>query len=212
MAEASASDENSSRWLNLNKQDKQDILDNRQKENTKKATKTWLKCINDYINAKKIADGLDAVTDEKLPEVLFDFYTEARTAKNERYKNSTLKCIRAGVNRYVKETRGIDIVSDQNFIRCNEVFKGVQKQGKKAGKGSVKHKDIIQSQDMERLQDYFSRYMQPNAIILQHFVMFNIMFYMCRRGRENFASMKKNTFEVCTFLLYTSKNRHFCPS
>lgn len=202
MAESSPAGKNSnSRWLNLNNDEMQNILDERQKDNTKKATKTWLKCINEYVKDKKFGTDLDAVTDEDLPKVLFKFYTEARTVKNERYKNSTLKCIRAGVNRHIKETRGIDIVSDKRFIRCNEVFKGVQKQGKKAGKGSVKHKDVIESQDMERLQDYFSRYMEPNAVILQQFVMFNIMFYMCRRGRENFASMTVDTFEVREILI-----------
>lgn len=201
MAEASSSSKEKKKnscWLDLNEDDTQDIMDSRQKHNTKKATKTWLKCVNDSIKDKKIAENLDAVDNKDLPDVIFKFYTEARTTKNERYKNTTLKCLWAGLNRYIKEKRGIDIVSDPKFIHCNEIFKGIQKKGKEAGKGVVKHKDVIESQDMERLQDYFSQYMQPSAVVLQHFVMFNIMFYMCRRGRENFATMEIDTFEVST--------------
>lgn len=171
-------------------------MDQRVKPNTKKATQTWLKCLNDYLKEKEIAENLDAVSDEQLPQVLFDFYTEVRSTKNQTYKNTTLRCLRAGINRYVKEKRSIDIVLDRRFIQTNEIFKGIQKEGKKLGKGSIKHKDVIESEDMEKLQDYFSQYMTPDPVILQRFVMFNLMFYMCRRGRENFAEMHKDHFEV----------------
>ena len=60
----------------------------------------------------------------------------------------------------------------------------------------IKHKDVIDSTDLERLQDYFSTYRTPDPEVLQQLVMFNIMFYMCRRGRENFATMTVNHFMV----------------
>lgn len=91
-------------------------------------------------------------------------------------------------------------MSDNKFIRCNELFKGVQVQGKKAGKGTVKHKDEIESEDLERLQDYFSRYMEPNAEVLQQYVMFNVIYYLCRRGRQNIPQLRVDMFEVCIFL------------
>lgn len=181
----------------LNAARKENLMDIRVAPNTKKATKTWLKCINDYVTECELGQTIDDVTDENLPNVLFDFYTEVRSTKNEVYKNTTLRCLRAGINRYIKEKRSIDIVADKRFIRTNEIFKGVQKEGKQMGKGAIKHKDVIESQDLEKLQGYFSRYMAPDALILQQFVMFNLMFYMCRRGRENFAKMTTDMFEVC---------------
>lgn len=199
MAESSDSADGSSRFLKLKSNDKKNIMDERFKQNTRKATQTWLKCINDYVKERKMGNTLDEVSSKDLPDVLYDFYAEVRSTKKQRYKNTTLKCLRAGINRHIKETRSIDIVSDPQFIKCNELFKGVQKVGKKEGKGSIKHKDVIESEDMERLRDYFSKYMTPDAVIFQKFVMFNIMFYMCRRGCENFAEMTVDTFEVREF-------------
>lgn len=196
MAEAPAKNVKNKRFLSKNEEQKQNTLDGRVAPNTKKATQTWMKCLNDYISEKEIAKSIDDITDDKLPDLLFDFYTEVRSTKNQTYKNTTLRCLRAGINRYIKEKRSINIVEDQRFIKSNEMFKGVQKEGKKIGKGSIKHKEIIESEDMERLRDFFTRYMAPDPAILQKLVMFNIMFYMCRRGRENFAEMTKETFDV----------------
>lgn len=220
MAEANASSVKKKRFLSKNKSEKQETLDGRVAPSTRKATQTWMKCLNDYLVEKEIGNSIDEVDTEKLPNILFDFYTEVRSTKNETYKNTTLRCLRAGINRHMKETRSIDIVSDKRFIRCNEMFRGVQKEGKKNSKGSITHKEVIESEDLERLRDYFSRYMAPDPTILQRMVMFNIMFYMCRRGRENFAEMKKEMFDVSVIqaqllsshlLAFSTGKQHFCP-
>ena len=120
-----------------------------------------------------------------MPEVLFKFSSEVQTKKINPEKpnsdtcvNTTLRCIRAGVNR---------------FVKSKKLFQGMQKIGKK-GKGVIKHKAIIEAEDLQRLNDYFSRHMQLSSVIPKRFVMFNIMFYKCRRARENFASMTVDTF------------------
>ena len=64
----------------------------------------------------------------------------------------------------------------------------------------------IDSEDFSRLQDYFSRYMEPNPLILLRLVMFNVMYYLCRRGRENFAEMTKDTFSVSNTSFKSSRN------
>lgn len=199
MAEAAKLRKKKVQFATVGEDSRQETLDECVSPNTRKATDVWLNCINAYLVKKGIANTITEVTTKDLPEVLFQFYSEVRTVKSETYKNTTLKCLRSGINRFMKETRSINIVSDPRFIRCNELFKCVQKQGKKQGKGTVQHKDVIESQDLERLNDYFSRYMTPSATILQRFVMFNIMFYMCRRGQENFAEMTVDTFHVSVF-------------
>ena len=139
--------------------------------------------------------------DADLPEVLFQFYAEVQPKKidpskpnTDTYANTTLRCVRAGINRQIKEKRGIDIINDVRFVKSNELFKGMQNIGKKKGKGAVKHKEIIEAEDMEHFKDYFSRYMQPSAII--RMVVFNVMFYTCRQARENFATITIETFKV----------------
>lgn len=185
-----------SRFESLQDTDRLDILQERVKKNTQKATKVWLNVVTAYMKEKNLGVCIDEVTTEDLPNFLFKFYSEVRKDNGQLYSNTSLKSMRAAINRHVKETRSIDIVSDPKFMRTNELFKGVQIQGKKAGKGTIKHKDHIDPQDLERLQDYFSKYMQPNPEILQQYVMFNIMYYLCRRGRQNLAVLTVDMFEV----------------
>ena len=76
------------------------------------------------------------------------------------------------------------------------MFKAMQKEGKYHRKGSIKHKSTISEEDCQCLQDYFSLFMKPDAMILQQLVMFNIIYYLYHHGRENFALMTRVMFLV----------------
>ena len=135
-------------------------MDARSAENTKEATNTWLTCLNDYLKEKNIAQLIKDVEDTDLPEVLFKFFSEVQTKKidpekpdSDTYASTTLRCIRAGVN--------------VRFVKTNKLFQGMQKIGRKKGKGVIKHKKIIEAEDLQHLNDYFSRHMQPSSVILQ---------------------------------------------
>ncbi|XP_048757928.2 uncharacterized protein LOC125668156 [Ostrea edulis] len=68
---------------------------------------------------------------------------------------------------------------------------------KKKGFGSVDHKPAISSEDLKQLYE-------PNNTVfntetpcgLQNKVWFDLMFYLCRRGRENLRNMTKSTFST----------------
>ena len=115
--------------------------------------------------------------------------------KKERYCNTSMKSMRAGINRYMKDECEINIIAGEAFTKANKLFDAV-KDNKAKGKGSIQHKVAISTEDIQRLNDYFSQYMTPNALILQRMVQFNLMFYLCRRGRENLTHMPKDTFDV----------------
>ena len=85
-------------------------------------------------------------------------------------------------------------MTSEAFNRANKVFDAILKDNKAKGRGNIKHKERISSEDIDKLHHYFSRYMQPNSLILQKFVQFNLMFYLCRHGRENLTGMPKDTF------------------
>ena len=74
---------------------------------------------------------VDEITTEQLPDALENFYSEITKKKigsgTAEYKNSTLKCIRAGINRYYKSNRSLDIIADPKFIQANEMFKGMSR-------------------------------------------------------------------------------------
>ena len=200
----------------LTEAQKDGIMQGRSAENTNKATKLWVDCLREYLDEKGMPI-LEEVCDAELPKLLSDFYTEVKkkekspnskkkgtkktkspTVSDEEYKNSSLQCMRAALNRYFKEKRGLNIISNETFIQANEMFRGVTKEGRRKGRGSCDHKPPITPEDMEKLSNYFTENMRgpPNAKFLQEIVLFNIIYFMGRRGRENLRSMTKDTFNI----------------
>ena len=182
-------------------------------QNTKNATKTWMKVLNNYV--KQVNGNLDITVEdictEELPQLLYEFYCDVKY-KNyneqnpdecEKYKNTSMKSIHGVTNRYMKNSREIDIMKDVHFTKSNEMFKAVTKENKKQGKDNIEHKAIICAEDMKAIDKYFQGYMKPNAEILQEVCLFNVLYYGCHRGRENLAAMTKDTFEVHFIPIFT---------
>ena len=199
------------RHLDLSDEDRAKLLDGAVAKNTKNATQNWINVLNGYLKTRKIANSIDEILDVDLPRTLELFYSEVTKDPNkrskkeskeninvspERYSNTSMHALCAAVNRYIKKNRKIDIISDQRFEPANRMFEAILKDNKKTGKGAIRHKEPITEHDRERLSDYFSLYLQPDALVLQRFVQYNLMFYLCRRGRENLTRMPKNTFNV----------------
>ena len=145
------------RFKTLSKENKDQIMRERKAENTNKATKMWMDCFREYL-AEKNLPPVDQLKVEDLPPILKDFYTEVKpkntpkktkTSKgnpedekendnNEEeldpdYKNSSLRCMRAALNRYFKEHLGVDIINNELFVNANEMFHGVTKKGRREG-------------------------------------------------------------------------------
>ena len=169
----------------------------------------------DFLIENELGEVDDILTDH-LPKILQNFYPackktrKAKPKKNpdvcdntvteddEDYHNLTMKCIRAALNRYFRAKRGIDITSNEAFIPANEMFKAFQKKGKREGRGEIENKKAISDEDFQKLSDYFKHNMQENASPrnLQEIVLFNIIYYMGRRGREDLRYMTKKTFSI----------------
>ena len=173
------------------------IIDSKSK-NTQKSTNTALSRFKTFLTLCKYSD-VDEIPDEDLPQILTKFHTDVRTKKTgENYKTSSFKVIRAGLNRYFKVKRSIDIVSDERFTRANLAFDGVQVKAKKMGKGVVNSTPHISKEDLSRISAYFNidHMKMPNPKVLQQCVQFYIMYFFCRRGQENLYTMTKDHFEV----------------
>ena len=69
---------------------------------------------------------------------------------------------------------------------------------RREGRGSSEHKEAINEDEMNTLSQYFTKNMQGslNGRHLQEIVLFNIIYFIGRRGRENLRLMTKNTFKV----------------
>ena len=177
--------------------ERKQILDNRNAENTNKATKSTVGIFIEYLKEKQHAE-LAAISTEQLPSVLLEFYTNAKKTDGGDYCVQSMKCIRVGINRYMKAERGIDIISNENFVKANEMFRGVNKQRCIEGKGSVKSTPVIIEEDLERLSTYFHHdiYNFPEPRKIQQCLIFYIIYFFCRRGRENLYNMTWDTFKI----------------
>ena len=177
-------------------------------------------CFNKYLVEKQLGPENEIAT-EDLPQILSDFYVELKK-KNikkiahklddsgkvipesnqecEEYKNTSLKCIRAALNRHFKATRNLDIIANEQFIQCNEMFQGITKKGKCEGHGEIDSKPPIEPEDMQKISNNFTKNMKgpPNTTHLQEMVLFNVIYFGGRWGRENLRNMKKNTFDIAT--------------
>lgn len=156
-----------------------------------------IKILTDYLAEKKLKP-LDELQNEELPDILYHFYTNLRKAKGGEYKLQSLKCIRAGINRYTKANRNLDIINDIRFTKTNEMFKAVSTKARKEGRGSTRSTPPIEPEDLTLLAKYFYHDFMavPDPRLLQKSVLFNIIYFFCRRGRQNIYQFTQDMFQL----------------
>ena len=145
---------NSTRFASTNKDEMEQILRDKDANNTQRATKSTLNIFAQYLDCKN-QPLMDDISTDALPQILMQFYTDLRKEDGDLHKLSSLKCIRAGLNRHFKKQRKVDIISDPRFVDCSDIFKGVAKKCKKDGKGLVKSYPSITPDDIVDLGEYF---------------------------------------------------------
>lgn len=106
--------------------------------------------------------------------------------------------MRYGIKMYLKQTKQLDIDANPSFQSSNEVYKAMLVKLVKGGLGNTEHKEPISKEDMEKLYSHRYAFNITTPVGLQNKVFFEIMLYLCRRGRENLHSQTKNTFAVKT--------------
>ena len=181
-------------------------MENRQAKKIRQATKSHLKLLDEFLD-KKHTKKLEDTTDTELPEVLFTFYTNVRKEGGEMYKLASIKCIRASLNRHINKKRNIDIISDARFIQANEMFRAISIETKKQGQAVTVSKCVIEQNDMKIIAEYFNNNYEenPDAKLLQHNVVFNILYFFVCQGRENLHQMKTTWFKVSLDLATNTK-------
>ena len=118
-------------------EDKKKLMEDKNAKNTNRATKSSIQALRDYITEKQLTP-LDQTSNEDLLQLIENFYCDAHTKADERYNTGSFKSIRSNINRYFKEKRGVNIITDTAFVKANLMFKAVQVQAKKDGKGKRK--------------------------------------------------------------------------
>lgn len=94
-------------------------------------------------------------------------------------------------------TRNLDLIANPIFTRANEMFRGVASDTRKKGLGCTKSYPVTEDEDLMKIGEFFSDVLTTaNPKKLEQAAMFCIMFYLCRRGRENFTQMQKHIWKI----------------
>ena len=104
--------------------------------------------------------------------------------------------LRYGLQRKIKYIReNANIIDGTEFKRSNEVFTAQLVHLKKIGLAKIDHKPPLSQHDLALL--YTSGVFAINTpSSLQKKVFFEVLFYLCRRGRENLGLLTKDSFKI----------------
>ena len=187
-------------------QNLQELLEGKDKRNTQKATQGALSQFSQYLAAKKLPK-LQDLTVDNLPEILYNFYPSVKPLKSNNYSVQTLKCLRSGLNRYFCKEKGFNITKDSQFVRANEMFQVVLVKSKKQGLGVKRSTPAISEIDLKRISEYFihDHVNNPNPKKLQQQMIFYIIYFFCRRGRELVRDDPRHIYHD-----YSTRQRPIC--
>ena len=158
----------------------------------KKATKASKAIFEEYIREKKLHHP---EISEELASVLKSFYAEVRKKDGSEYTKNLLCSIRFGLNRYFRSVFNNDIIKDKEFDEANSVYEAQCVALKKRGLVKTEHKPPIADEDIKRLYES-GVFNTDNPTALQNKVFFEIMFFFCRRGRQNLRELKRDDFAI----------------
>ena len=173
-------------------------MEQRNAASTKQATDLWVRNFREYLQVSELPQ-LEMIDTAQLPDILKDWFFNICRTDDDDYKVSTMKCARAALNRYFKETRGLNIIEHPDFTQVCEYFKGIIKDHRAKGLGKTDSKPPMEPEDMEKLQHHFVSKTQVNPPCprsLQQIIVFNVIYSLGRHGHENLREMKKNTFAI----------------
>ena len=184
-----------SRFASLSTAEIEEIEQKKNKENTKKVIKKAVKVFRSFLSEKNMPVEFEEYSTPDLDEALKSFYANARTEKGELYKVTSFNQIKYGITKYLKETHHIDI-SGEDFEKSQTTFLAVKKDLVVKGKGKVEHRPPVSKGDLQLLYDHPHIFNPDTPKGLQQKVLFELILYTCRRGRENLHDMTKKTYIV----------------
>ncbi|KAM7428138.1 hypothetical protein ABFA07_020841 [Porites harrisoni] len=178
-----------SRFEEVSSEEIKRIVDNATLINTKRSTKYGLRIFIEWLDSpggKKFSKSIEEMSKQELNDCLKSFYTSARKQDGSYYKTSSMKSIRAAIDRFLRSPphcKQFSIIGDPAFTEANQVLDAFVKDLRKTGKiAGVVHKKPITKQQFQRLYEC-GELGQANST--------NVL-YFGQRGRENQRQMKSN--------------------
>jgi hypothetical protein len=182
------------RFASLTEKQIEQIEKDKDSANTKKVIAKSVKVLRSYLAEKNLSTDFESLSNAELDQVLKGFYANARTEKGDLYKCSSFKQVRYGISKHMKDN-DVDIYTP-DFNNSNNAFKAVMVNLTRSGKGGVDHTPAIASGDIFKMYAHPCAFCVDTPVGLQNKVMFELMYYTCRRGRENIHGMTQTTYVI----------------
>lgn len=149
-----------------------------------------------FLIEKQIEVDLKTISKERLNGLLRWFYKELKTKKNEYYSPQSLRCIRAGIHRYltISLNRNVNIISGEEFSQANRMLTTMSALWLSNG-GRPTEYVSIEENDLSKIHKSFTR---ETADSLQNEVIFSILYFLGARGREEFRRLRRSDISICT--------------
>ncbi|KAK3755966.1 hypothetical protein QZH41_005450 [Actinostola sp. cb2023] len=142
------------RFAILTDEDLTTIISSAEAKGTKKNTKWIVNTIEEWCRDRGLPSNLLTMRYDDMDNVLRRFYAEARTKKGEEYGRSSLLGFRNAVERHLAANdREVKITKNPLFARSNKMLECKLKLNRREGKENVKHKQVIQPEDIEKLKN-----------------------------------------------------------
>lgn len=132
---------------------------------------------------------IDLCSEDELASKLRLFYATLRKEDGSLYAPTSLICARAGLFRYFRRVRSLNIIENDKFHAANLALKAVARLFLKAG-GRINHYEAISEEDEGRLARYFDR---ASPTTLLHEVYFVLIYFFGQRGREWFRGLDSDS-------------------
>ena len=151
------------RFSRLSEEEIQNLIEGKDSENTRKATKNALVTFLAYWNEVKLEDervknteSLENIPKKELNELLANFWPNAKKQNGDSYKKSALMGIRFGPQRHFLLKREFDILSNGEFSKSNQIFEAAIVELKQQGFDKVDHHIPISKEDLEKIQSPYN--------------------------------------------------------
>jgi len=152
------------RFASLDKDEMDEIMENLDAKNTKRQTHTAVKIFREYLTEKNLPLEFEMLSDQRLDEILANFYLEIRNKSGQLHNKSTMNSYR---QRHLNQNRDIDILKGDAFKKSIKAFKCIGKELKRVGLAAIEHYPSIADGDLQKMYSYFSRNIDDPQV-LQH--------------------------------------------
>lgn len=138
------------------------------------------------------------MTVTEVNECLQIFYAAVRQKDGKQFKVSSLRSIRAAIDRYLRQppiNKPWSIVGDKEFNTANKILNAICKKNAKEGTvGNVVHKQPINKEQIQHLFEtgQLGTHDTTDPATLLRTAWFYLTLYFGKRGRENQRKLTKN--------------------